>query len=492
MVNKMIDLTITQALQKLKSRAISATELTRAYLNRIEKFGEKLNCYITTTPDRALADAATADARYADGTAGTLDGIPIGMKDLFATRGIRTTAASRMLENFVPEYESTVSQKFIDAGTVLLGKTNLDEFAMGTFSKTSFFGAPVNPWQLSRHLTAGGSSGGSTSAVAGGLAIAATGTDTGGSIRFPSAITGLVGMKPTYGLCSRWGCVAFASSLDTPGPIARTADDAALMLSVMAGHDSKDSTSAENGFAVDGELKPIIGDGKKLRVGVIKEFAGVQISPDMKRLFDARIADLKSAGAEIIEVSIPNILDALAAYYIIAPAEASSNLARYDGMRYGLRVEGADLIDTYKKTRAAGFGTEVQRRMIVGTAVLSSESYEVYFMQAARVRRMIADSFANAFDQCDLIICPASAGTAMPLDSDLTPLEYYALDLFTVAMNLAGVPACSVPAGLAENGLPLGLQIVGRRFDDMRVLQLAKHIQEFSGVDNRPTVIMGE
>ena len=492
MVNKMIDLTITQALQKLKSRAISATELTRAYLNRIEKFGEKLNCYITTTPDRALADAAAADARYADGTAGALDGIPIGMKDLFATRGIRTTAASRMLENFVPEYESTVSQKFIDAGTVLLGKTNLDEFAMGTFSKTSFFGAPVNPWQLSHHLTAGGSSGGSTSAVAGGLAMAATGTDTGGSIRFPSAITGLVGMKPTYGLCSRWGCVAFASSLDTPGPIARTADDAALMLSVMAGHDSKDSTSAENGFAVDGELKPIIGDGKKLRVGIIKEFSGVQISPDMKRLFDARIADLKSAGAEIIEVSIPNILDALAAYYIIAPAEASSNLARYDGMRYGLRVEGADLIDTYKKTRAAGFGTEVQRRMIVGTAVLSSESYEVYFMQAARVRRMIADSFANAFDQCDLIICPASAGTAMPLDSDLTPLEYYALDLFTVAMNLAGVPACSVPAGLAENGLPLGLQIVGRRFDDMRVLQLAKHIQEFSGVDNRPTVIMGE
>lgn len=492
MVNKMIDLTITQALQKLKSRAISATELTRAYLNRIEKFGEKLNCYITTTPDRALADAAAADARYADGTAGALDGIPIGMKDLFATRGIRTTAASRMLENFVPEYESTISQKFIDVGTVLLGKTNLDEFAMGTFSKTSFFGAPVNPWQLSRHLTAGGSSGGSTSAVAGGLAMAATGTDTGGSIRFPSAITGLVGMKPTYGLCSRWGCVAFASSLDTPGPIARTADDAALMLSVMAGHDSKDSTSAENGFAVDGELKPIIGDGKKLRVGIIKEFAGVQISPDMKRLFDARIADLKSAGAEIIEVSIPNILDALAAYYIIAPAEASSNLARYDGMRYGLRIEGADLIDTYKKTRAAGFGTEVQRRMIVGTAVLSSESYEVYFMQAARVRRMIADSFANAFDQCDLIICPASAGTAMPLDSDLTPLEYYALDLFTVAMNLAGVPACSVPAGLAENGLPLGLQIVGRRFDDMRVLQLAKHIQEFSGVDNRPTVIMGE
>ena len=488
----MIDLTITQALKKLKSREISATELTRAYLARIEKFGKKLNCYITQTPDRAMADAAAADTRYASGTASALDGIPIGMKDLFATRGIRTTAASRMLENFIPEYESTVSQRFIDAGSVLLGKNNLDEFAMGTFSKTSYFGAPVNPWHMDQNLTAGGSSGGSTSAVAGGLAMAATGTDTGGSIRFPSAITGLVGMKPTYGLCSRWGCVAFASSLDTPGPIARTADDAALLLSVMAGHDVKDSTSATNGFTFSGELSPIIGDGKKLRIGIIKEFANVQISPDMKRIFDARIADLKSAGAEIVEVSIPNILDALAAYYIIAPAEASSNLARYDGMRYGLRVEGSDLIDTYKKTRAAGFGTEVQRRMIVGTAVLSSESYEVYFMQAARVRRMISDSFNTAFTQCDLILCPASAGTAMPLDSDLTPLEYYALDLFTVAMNLAGIPACSAPAGLASNGLPLGIQVVGHRFDDMRVLQLAKHIQEFSGIDNRPTVIMGE
>lgn len=488
----MIDLTITEALEQLKSGKISSTELTKAYLDRIEKYGTELNCYITITPERALADAAASDARYAAGSPLPLDGLPIGMKDLFATKGIRTTAASHMLENFVPEYESTVSQKFIDAGTVLLGKTNLDEFAMGTFSKTSYFGAPVNPWQLERKLTAGGSSGGTTSAVAAGLAIGGTGTDTGGSIRFPSAITGLVGMKPTYGLCSRWGCVAFASSLDTPGPIARTVDDAALLLSAMAGHDKKDSTSADAGFHAHTPLEPILGNGKKLRVGVIKEFANVEISSDMKQIFEARIADLKSAGAEIVEVSIPNILDALAAYYIIAPAEASSNLARYDGMRYGLRVEGTDLIDTYKKTRAAGFGEEVQRRMIVGTAVLSSESYEVYFMQAARVRRMIADSFNTAFEQCDLIICPSSAGTAMPLDSDLSPLEYYALDLFTVAMNLAGVPACSVPAGLAENGLPLGLQVVGKRFDDMRVLQLAKHIEQFAGVDNRPTKIMGK
>lgn len=489
----LIDLTITEALAKLKNREISATELTKAHLDRIEKFGNDLNCYITLTPERAMTDAAAADKRIAAGEMRTLDGIPIEMKDLFATRGIRTTAASRMLENFVPEYESTISQKFIDSGSVLLGKSNLDEFAMGTFSKTSFFGAPVNPWQLERRLTAGGSSGGATSAIASGLAMGGTGTDTGGSIRFPSAITGLVGMKPTYGLCSRWGCVAFASSLDTPGPIARTADDAALLLSVMAGHDPKDSTSSPDAkFDFDGSLKPIIGDGKKLRVGIIKEFKDVEISPDMKRLFEERINDLKSAGAEIVEVSIPNILDALAAYYIIAPAEASSNLARYDGMRYGLRVEGSDLIDTYKKTRAAGFGTEVQRRMIIGTAVLSSESYDVYFMQAARVRRMIADSFNNAFKQCDLIVCPSGAGTAMPLDSDLSPLEYYALDLFTVAMNLAGIPACSVPCGIATNGLPLGLQVVGTRFDDMRVLQLAKHIEQFAGIDNRPTTVMGK
>lgn len=488
----MIDLTITQALEKLKSREISATELTRAYLDRIEKYGADLNCYITVTPERAVADAAASDARYAENSALPLDGIPIGMKDLFATRGIRTTAASRMLENFIPEYESTVSQKFIDAGTVLLGKTNLDEFAMGTFSKTSYFGAPVNPWQMEKRLTAGGSSGGATSAIASGLAIGGTGTDTGGSIRFPAAITGLVGMKPTYGLCSRWGCVAFASSLDTPGPIARTVDDAALLLSAMAGHDPKESTSANAEFHAHSAVSPILGGGKKLRVGVIKEFANVEISADMKRIFEARIADLKSMGAEIVEVSIPNILDALAAYYIIAPAEASSNLARYDGMKYGLRVDGTDLIDTYKKTRAAGFGDEVKRRMIIGTAVLSSESYDVYFMQAARVRRMIANSFAAAFEQCDLIVCPSSAGTAMPLASDLSPLEYYALDLFTVAMNLAGVPACSVPAGLAENGLPLGLQVVGPRFADMRVLQLAKHIETAAGIDNRPTKIMGK
>ena len=488
----MIDLTITEALQKLAKREISATELARAHIERIEKYNPKLNAYITTTPERALADAAAADERIKNRTPRVLDDIPIAMKDLFATRGIRTTAASRILENFVPEYESTISQKFIDSGTVLLGKSNLDEFAMGTFSKTSFFGAPVNPWQLERHLTAGGSSGGSTSAVASGMAMGATGTDTGGSIRFPCSITGLVGVKPTYGLCSRWGCVAFASSLDTPGPIARTVDDAALLLSVMAGHDPKDSTSSDVKTEISVPLQPILGDGKKLRVGIIRELADVKVSDDMKNLFEKRVADLKSLGAEIVEVSIPNILDALAAYYVIAPAEASSNLARYDGVRYGLRVEGSDIYDTYKKTRAAGFGDEVKRRMIIGTAVLSSSSYEVYFMQAARVRRLIADAFDRAFENCDLIVCPSGANTALPLDSDLTPLEYYALDLFTVAMNLAGIPAVSVPCGLAANGLPLGMQVVGRKFDDVRALQLAKHIEQCANVDNRPTKVMGK
>ena len=484
----MTDLTIKQALEKLRAREISATELTRAYLNRIEKYGAALNCYITQTPERALADAAESDKRYADGSARPLEGIPIGMKDLFATKGIRTTAASKMLENFVPEYESTVSQKLIDAGTVLLGKTNLDEFAMGTFSKTSYFGAPVSPYQMDKRLTAGGSSGGSSSAVAGGLAIAATGTDTGGSIRFPAAVTGLVGLKPTYGLCSRWGCIAFASSLDTPGPITRTTDDCDLMLRAMIGHDPKDSTSASRSTV---DVPACAGMTKRStkKIGVIKEFSNVDISADMKTLQSLRLKELSDLGYEIVDVSIPNILDALAAYYIIAPAEASSNLARYDGVRYGLRIDADNLIDMYKQTRAAGFGEEVRRRMIVGTAVLSSESYEVYFLQAARVRRMIADAFARAFEQCDLIVCPSSAGPAMPLDSDLSPLEYYALDLFTVAMNLAGIPACSVPCGRTSNGLPLGLQVLGKRFDDFRVLALAREIENLSNLDNRPSVV---
>jgi len=478
----LIDLTIKEALDGLAAKKFSAAELTRAYLDRMEKFGDALNCYITKTPERALADAAESDKRYSDKTARPLEGIPIAMKDMFCTRGIRTTAASKILENFIPQYESTVSQKLIDAGTVLLGKANLDEFAMGTFSDTSYFGAPVNPYQIEKRLTAGGSSGGSVSAVAGGLACAATGTDTGGSIRFPSAMTGLVGLKPTYGLCSRWGVIAYASSLDCPGPIARTVGDCELLLKAMAGHDPKDSTSSDRELGAAG--------GKIKKIGVIKEFAGVEVSPDMKRLQSLRLKELSESGHEVVEVSIPNILDALAVYYVIAPAEASSNLARYDGVRYGLRMPSDDLINMYKKTRAAGFGEEVRRRMIIGTAVLSSESYEVYFLQAARVRRMIADAFARAFEQCDVIVYPSSAGPAMPLDSDLTPLEYYALDLFTIVANLVGIPAASVPCGRTAEGLPLGLQIAGRRFDDLRVLELAREIERLAGLDNRPTKVL--
>ena len=490
----MINLTIAEALKKLRAREITATELTTAYLDRIEKFGAELNCYITVTRERALRDAAESDRRYADGTARPLEGIPIGMKDLFATKGIRTTAASHMLENFVPEYESSISQRLADAGTVLLGKTNLDEFAMGSKGGFSYFGPAVNPYHRARKLTPGGSSSGSVSAVAGGLALCATGTDTGGSIRFPAAYTGLVGMKMTYGVCSRFGCVAFASSLDHPGPVARTVDDCALMLSAMAGHDPRESTSAPQADEIAKSLSLPLTEIplKGIKIGVIKEFADVEISDDMRELQNKHLENLRANGAEIVTVSIPNILDALAVYYVIAPAEASSNLARYDGMRYGLRVAGKDLMDTYKKTRAAGFGEEVQRRIVVGTAVLSSESYEVYFMQAARVRRLLDDAFNRAFEQCDLIVCPSSAGPAFPQADKLAPLEEYALDMFTVPMNLAGIPACSVPAGRNADGLPLGLQTVGRRFDDLRVLQLAKHIEQFAGLDNRPTTVMGE
>lgn len=480
----LIDLTITEALQKLKAREISATELTRAYLGRIEKFGGTLNCYITETPERALLDAAESDRRYKENSSRPLEGIPICMKDLFATKGIRTTAASKMLSDFIPEYESTVSQKMIDSGTVLLGKSNLDEFAMGTLAKSSYFGAPVNPYKIEKNLAAGGSSGGTSSAVAGGLAIAGTGTDTGGSIRLPSAWTGLVGLKTTYGLCSRFGCVAFASSFDSPGPMARTVDDCELMLRGMMGHDAKDSTSSNKEII---ELQ----NHKIKKIGVIKELGTVEISEDMKSLSSLRLKELGEMGCEIVEVSIPNILDALAAYYVLTPAEASSNLARYDGVRYGHRYPADNLIDMYKKTRAEGFGEEVQRRLIVGTAVLSSESYEVYFLKAAKVRRMISDAFNRAFEQCDVIIMPTAVGSAIPLSTNMTPLEEYAVDLFTVPVSLAGIPSVSVPAGLDKNGLPLGLQVVGKRFDDFRVLSLAREIEKLAALDNRPSKIMG-
>lgn len=478
----MIDLTINELLKNYKTKKLSPVEVTKSYIERIKKYQPILNSYITTTFDRALEDAKKSENRYLKDENLELDGIPICMKDLYATKGIRTTAGSKILSNFIPQYESTISQKFIDSGSVLLGKSNLDEFAMGTFSKTSYFGAPINPYQIDKKLTAGGSSGGTTSAISGGLAVGGTGSDTGGSIRFPASITGLVGFKPTYGVCSRFGCIAFASSLDTPGPIARNVEDTTLLFKAMMGYDEKDSTSVNK--KLDEQ------DVKKCKIGIIKEFQNIQISDDMKTLFTNKINDLKQLGFEIVEVSIPNILNSLGAYYIIAPAEASSNLARYDGMRYGLRKEAENLEATYEETRTDGFGTEVKRRILLGSAVMSKDCFYSYYIKACKVRRLIASAFASAFSNCDFIICPSSSGTAVPLDSDLTPKEYWALDLFTVGMNLANVPACSIPIGLAKNNLPLGMQVIGKSFDDLRVLKMSKIIENTINFDNRPTIVL--
>jgi aspartyl-tRNA(Asn)/glutamyl-tRNA(Gln) amidotransferase subunit A len=434
---ELINLTLTEALAKLKSREITAADLTKAYLDEIEK--DDSNSYITVTTERALADAAESDRRYADGTARPLEGIPIGISDLFMTKGIRSTAGSKMLENFIPEYESTISQKLADAGCVLLGKTNCDEFGMGT----SYFGKTGKPAS----------------------ALAAAGADTNGGVRSPAVRAGLIGMRPTYGLCSRFGLAAYASSMDTPGATARTVDDAALMLSAMAGHDEKESTSAPNADDIAKSLAqplsalPLAG----LKIGIVKEFGNVEISDEMRKAFDVKIIDLKSGGTEIIEVSIPHILDAAAVYHILASAEASSNLMRYDGMRFGLRADGDGLDGTYVNTRTAGFGLEVKQQLVVGAEMLSGESIDDYYFQAMKARRLIANEFNKAFEQCDLIIAPANKG--------LTTQEYV-WDLFSIGMNLVGIPACGVP--VASGGI--GLQIVGRRFDDLRVLQLAKNI----------------
>lgn len=491
----MIDLTITQALAKLKKREISATELTRAHLARIEKLNPELNCYITVTPERALADAAAADARYAAGEELPLDGIPLGMKDLFATRGIRTTAGSRMLENFIPEYESTVSQKCADAGTVMLGKTNMDEFAMSGTGRTSYFGATKNPYGRDTALMPGGSSSGSVAAVAAGLAMAATGSDTGDSIRFPSSMTGLVGIKPTYGLCSRWGCIAFASSLDHPGAIARTVDDAAVLLAAMAGHDPKDSTSAPLADDVARQLRAPIEpvNLRGLRIGIVREvMAAPGIADDMRAMFARNVDALRTAGAEIIDVSVPHVMMTDVLYAVISRAEASSNLARYDGMRYGLRIEGEDLADTYKKTRAAGFGKNVKFRLLTGSIALTKDFYEPCFVQAARVRRLMADEFAAVFEQCDLVISPSAPCAAFPLENDLNAAEATASNAMLVPMNLAGLPGCSVAGGRNANGLPLGMHVAGPQFSDAKVLQLAKVIEQMAALDNRPTTVMGK
>ncbi len=478
-------LSLTAALNGLSRGDFSAVELTQAHIDAMAA-GRDLNAYIVETPELALQQAAASDQRRAAGEAAPLDGLPIGIKDLFCTEGIETTAASGILKGFVPPYESTVTTQLKAAGAISLGKLNLDEFAMGSSNETSASGPAINPWKRkddgAAQLVPGGSSGGSAAAVAAHMALAATGTDTGGSIRQPAAFCGLVGMKPTYGRCSRWGIVAFASSLDQAGPITKTVEDAALMLQAMAGHDPKDSTSVD--VPVPDYRSALTGDIQNLRVGIPADYRIDGMSPTIERLWNQGVAWLSEAGAEIIDIELPHTKYALPAYYIIAPAEASSNLARYDGVRYGQRVEGEGLTETYEKTRAAGFGAEVKRRIMIGTYVLSAGYYDAYYIKAMKVRSLIARDFTHAFERCDVILTPTAPSGAFALgEKSGDPIAMYLNDVFTVPSSLAGLPAISVPAGLDDQGLPLGLQLIGRPFDELTVLRAGQVMERAAGFE---------
>ena len=463
--------------------SFTATEVAAAFNANVAAAQKALNAFIVATPEKALEAAAATDAKRAAGQPlGRLGGVPIGMKDLFASLGVQTTAASHILEGFTPQYESTVSQKLWDAGAGMLGKLNLDQFAMGSSNETSYFGNVISPWRRNdggnAALAPGGSSGGSSTAVAARLAPAATGTDTGGSIRQPAAFTGICGIKPTYGRCSRWGIVAFASSLDQAGPMARDVRDCAIMLEAMAGFDPKDSTSLD--MAVPDWEAALSGDMRGKKVGIPREYRMDGMDADVAASWDQGIAWLKDAGAEIVDISLPHTKYALPAYYIIAPAEASSNLARYDGVRYGLRdlPRGAGLQDMYAATRAAGFGAEVKRRILIGTYVLSAGFYDAYYTQAQKVRTLIARDFAEAFKACDVILAPTAPTAAFGLgEKSDDPLSMYLNDVFAVPASLAGLPAMSVPAGLNRQGLPLGLQIIGQAFDEQSVLNAGLAIE---------------
>ena len=468
----------------------TAVEVAEAFNANIAG-AKALNAFIVETPDHALAAAKQADADRAAGTLKPLSGVPIGMKDLFATKGVQTTAASHILEGFIPPYESTVSAKLWDAGAGMLGKLNLDQFAMGSSNETSYFGNVISPWKRkdggNAALAPGGSSGGSASAIAARLCPAATGTDTGGSIRQPAAFTGISGIKPTYGRCSRWGIVAFASSLDQAGPMARTVQDCAIMLGAMAGYDAKDATSLD--MPVPDWEASLSSDLKGKRVGIPMEYRLDGIDADIAAMWDAGIVMLKDAGASVVDISLPHTKYALPAYYIIAPAEASSNLARYDGVRYGLRElpQGAGLQDMYAATRAAGFGPEVKRRIMIGTYVLSAGFYDAYYTQAQKVRTLIARDFDAAFEVCDVILAPTAPSAAFGLgEKSDDPLAMYLNDVFAVPASLAGLPAMSVPAALNREGLPLGLQIIGQRFDEQGVLNAGLAIEECAGFVTRP------
>jgi aspartyl-tRNA(Asn)/glutamyl-tRNA(Gln) amidotransferase subunit A len=470
----------------------TAVEVAEAFNANVAAAQDALNAFIVTTPEAALEAARATDARRAAGQPlGKMGGVPIGMKDLFATKGVQTTAASHILEGFRPEYESTVSQKLWDAGAGMLGKLNLDQFAMGSSNETSYFGNVISPWRRNdggnAPMAPGGSSGGSSAAVAARLCPAATGTDTGGSIRQPAAFTGISGIKPTYGRCSRWGIVAFASSLDQAGPMARDVRDCAIMLEAMAGFDPKDSTSLD--LPVPEWEAGLSADLKGKKVGIPREYRVDGLDADVAASWDRGIEWLKDAGAEVVDVSLPHTKYALPTYYIIAPAEASSNLARYDGVRYGLRdlPEGAGLQDMYAATRAAGFGAEVKRRILIGTYVLSAGFYDAYYTQAQKVRTLISHDFKNAFTQCDVILAPTAPTAAFGLGEMVSdPLAMYLNDVFAVPASLAGLPAMSVPAGLNREGLPLGLQIVGKPFDEQGVLNAGLAIEQRAGFAARP------
>jgi aspartyl-tRNA(Asn)/glutamyl-tRNA(Gln) amidotransferase subunit A len=475
MSSQLTRLTLAQARDGLKSKDFTATELVTAHLDAVAA-ARGLNAFITETPELALARAKESDFRLARGEGGALEGLPIGMKDLFCTEGVRTTAASHILGTFVPPYESTVSANLKAAGAVVVGKTSLDEFAMGSSNMTSHFGAVTNPWKRksdpAASLVPGGSSGGSAAAVAARLVLGATGTDTGGSIRQPAAFCGIVGLKPTYGRCSRWGIVAFASSLDQAGPMTRTVRDAAIMLGAMAGHDPKDSTSAP--IPVPDFAAALTGDIRGLKVGIPREYRPEGLSAEIAKLWDDGVAMLKAAGATPVAISLPHTKYALPTYYIVAPAECSSNLARYDGVRYGLRVDGKSLDEMYAKTRAAGFGKEVRRRILIGTYVLSAGYYDAYYAKAQKVRTLIAEDFRQAFDKVDVILTPTAPSAAFGMgETDDDPIAMWLNDVFTVPSSLAGLPGLSLPTGLSAEGLPLGLQLIGRPFDEETVLRVA-------------------
>ncbi len=474
----LINTTIADALEGLKAKKFSAVELTKAHLAQIEKTKD-LNAYIADTSDIAIKQAEAADKKIASGNTGLLEGIPIAVKDLYCTKGYHSQSCSKILSGFKPEYESTVTEKMFAQGAVMIGKTNMDEFAMGSANLTSCYGVVKNPWN--KNLVAGGSSGGSAAAVAASAGLGALGSDTGGSIRQPASFTGITGIKPTYGRCSRWGMIAFASSLDQAGPMAKTVLDNAIMLQSISGHDAKDSTSLNLpvpdfiGAAKNANVK-----GKK--IGIPKEYRPDGMSEEITKLWDNGIQMLKDQGAEIIDISLPHTKYALPTYYIIAPAEASSNLARYDGVRYGLRVDGNSLDEMYENTRAEGFGAEVKRRILIGTYVLSAGYYDAYYKKAQRVRYLICDDFKKAFEKVDAILTPTTPTPAFAIGAKQEdPLTMYLNDLFTVAASLAGVPAISLPVGLSKEGLPLGLQLIGGTLQEEKLLGIATALEKAAG-----------